>query len=118
MQITNVLAGLAVRNVDEAKRWYEVFFGRPADAEPMAGLAEWRTPGGVLQLVHDEQRAGGSLVTVWVADARGALAELATRGGPEVKLDDTTSDKVLFATACDPDGNAVTVVEVREGVTL
>ena len=118
MQITNVLAGVAVRDLDRAKRWYEVFFARPADAEPMAGLTEWHTPGGTLQLVLDEQRAGGSVVTVWVADARSALADLASRGGPEVKLDDTTSDKVLFAELSDPDGNAVTVVEVREGVTL
>lgn len=66
----------------------------------------------------DVQRAGGSLVTVWVPNARSALAELATRGGPEVTLDDTTSDKVLFATVADPDGNAVTVVEVRAGVAL
>jgi hypothetical protein len=71
MQITNVLAGVAVRDLDQAKRWYEISFARPADAEPMAGLAEWHTPGGVLQLVLDEQRAGGSLVTVW-ARTRGA----------------------------------------------
>jgi hypothetical protein len=118
VQITNVLAGVAVRNMDEAKRWYEIFFGRPSDAQPMAGLAEWHTPGGALQIVLDEQRAGGSLVTVWVADARGALAGLRSRGGPEVELDDTSSDKVLFASLQDPDGNEVTVVEVREGVAL
>lgn len=118
MQITNVLAGMAVRDLDRAKSWYEVFFARPADAEPMGGLAEWHTQGGVLQLVLDEQRAGGSLVTVWVPDARSALAELASRGGPVVELDDVTSDKVLFATLADPDGNAVTVVQVREGITL
>jgi predicted enzyme related to lactoylglutathione lyase len=118
MQITKVLAGMAVRNLDQAKRWYEVFFARPADAEPMGGLAEWHTPGGVLQLVVDEQRAGGSLVTVWVPDARNALADLASRGGPDVELDDVTSDKVLFASLADPDGNAMTVVQVREGVTL
>jgi predicted enzyme related to lactoylglutathione lyase len=115
MQVTKVLAGMAVRNIEQAKRWYEVFFARPADAEPMGGLAEWHTPGGVLQLVLDEQRAGGSLVTVWVSDARGALTDLASRGGPEVELDDTSSDKVLFASLADPDGNAVTVVQVREG---
>jgi predicted enzyme related to lactoylglutathione lyase len=118
MQVTNVLAGVAVANLEQAKRWYEVFFARPVDAEPMDGLAEWHTPGGVLQLVLDEQRAGGSLVTVWVPDARGALADLAARGGPEVELDDTTSDKVLFAELLDPDGNGATVVQVREGVTL
>jgi predicted enzyme related to lactoylglutathione lyase len=118
MQITRVLAGVAVRDLDQAKRWYEVFFARPVDAEPMGGLAEWHTPGGVLQLVVDEQRAGGSLVTVWVPDARTALADLAARGGPEVELDDTTSDKVLFAELADPDGNGITIVQVREGVTL
>src|SRR5919106_2746868 len=75
-------------------------------------------PGGVVQLVLDEQRAGGSLVTIWVPDARSALAGLASRGGPEVELDDTSSDVVLFASLTDPDGNSVTVVEVREGVTL
>jgi predicted enzyme related to lactoylglutathione lyase len=118
MQITKVLAGMAVSNIDQAKRWYEVFFARPVDAEPMGGLAEWRTPGGVLQLVLDEERAGGSLVTVWVPDVRRALADLASRGGPEVELDDTSSDKVLFGSLADPDGNEVTVVQVREGVTL
>jgi predicted enzyme related to lactoylglutathione lyase len=118
MQITNVLAGVAVKDLDRAKRWYEVFFARPPDAEPMGGLAEWHTPGGVVQLVLDEQRAGGSLVTIWVPDARDALADLASRGAPEVELDDTTSDKVLFASLTDPDGNAITVVQVREGVTL
>lgn len=118
MDIANVLAGLAVRDLDEAKRWYEVFFGRPADAGPMPGLAEWRTPRGTVQLVVDERRAGGSLVTVWVRDARRALADVVARGGPEVTLDDTTSTKVLFAELTDPDGNGVTVVEVRPGAVL
>ncbi len=104
MQITSVLAGVAVRDLDRSKSWYEVFFARPVDVEPRDGLAEWQTPGGVLQLVLDEQRAGGSLVTIWVPDARTALAELASRGGPEVELDDTTSDKALFAELTDPDG--------------
>jgi predicted enzyme related to lactoylglutathione lyase len=113
MEITNVLAGVAVRDLDRAKRWYEVFFARPADAEPMGGLAEWHTPGGVLQLVLDEGRAGGSLVTFWVPDAREALADLAARGGPGAELDESTSDKVLFATVEDPDGNGVTVVQLR-----
>lgn len=118
MQITNLLAGVAVRDLDQAKRWYETLFARPADAEPMPGLAEWHTPGGVLQLVLDAHRAGGSLVTIWVPDARTALADLATRGGPNTHLDDTTSDTVLFATILDPDGNAVTIVQLRENASL
>jgi hypothetical protein len=84
----------------------------------MPGLAEWRTPGEVVQLVVDQRRAGGSLVTLWVPDARQALDDLSARGGPAVKLDDSTSDEVLFATVNDLDGNAITVVEVREGAQL
>ncbi|MDL4812682.1 VOC family protein [Actinomadura opuntiae] len=118
MQINKVLAGVAVSDLPRAQRWYEMFFGRPVDAEPMAGLAEWHTPGGVVQLIADSRRAGGSLITLWVPDARQALAHLAERGGPKIDLDTTTSDNVLFAQVTDPDGNAITVVEVREGVQL
>ncbi|REE97418.1 VOC family protein [Thermomonospora umbrina] len=118
MQISNVLAGVAVSDLPRARRWYESLFGRGVDAEPMAGLVEWHTPGGVVQLVSDPERAGGSLVTLQVPDARQALTELAERDGPTVDLDDTTSDKVLFARVTDPDGNAITVVQVREGVRL
>jgi predicted enzyme related to lactoylglutathione lyase len=113
MEVTNVLAGVAVRDMEGAKRWYETFLGRAPDAEPMPSLADWYTPGGTLQVVLDEQRAGGSLVTIKVEDARAALTELAARGGPEVELDETTSDKVLFATLADPDGNGVTLVQTR-----
>lgn len=115
MLIDEMLTGLAVSDIERSKRWYEIFFARAVDAEPMAGLAEWHTPGGVVQLVLDEKRAGGSLATVQVPDARTALAELAARGGPEVELDGTTSDKVLFATVLDPDGNVITIVEPRDG---
>lgn len=66
----------------------------------------------------DGQRAGGSLVTLWVPDAGQALKDLAERGGPSVELDDITSHRVLFATITDLDGNPITVVEVRQGVTL
>jgi predicted enzyme related to lactoylglutathione lyase len=118
MQISKVLSGIAVADLEQAKRWYETLFGRPADAEPMPGLTEWHTPGGVVQLVADQRRAGGSLLTVWVPDARQTLDDLAARGGPSAELDEITSDKVLFASVTDPDGNAITIVEVREGVRL
>lgn len=118
MRINKVLSAVAVSDQEQAKGWYQTLFGRPADAEPMPGLTEWHTPGGVVQLVLDSQRAGGSLVTLWVPDASQALRDLAARGGPRVDLDEVTSDKVLFATVTDPDGNAITLVEVRQGVSL
>jgi hypothetical protein len=52
MPVIRVLAGIAVADVDTALPWYERIFGRPADALPMEGLAEWHVPsGGVVQLV-------------------------------------------------------------------
>jgi predicted enzyme related to lactoylglutathione lyase len=113
MQISKVLSGIAVSDLEQAKPWYQTLFDAPPDVEPMPSLSEWHTPGGVVQLVVDGQRAGGSLVTVWVPDARQALADLAERGGPSVELDETTSDKVLFASLTDPDGNSITVVQPR-----
>ncbi|POM25272.1 Glyoxalase-like domain protein [Actinomadura rubteroloni] len=115
MRIDGVLAGLAVSDLSRSRRWYETVFDRPADAEPMPGLAEWHTPGGVVQVVADRRRAGGSLVTVRVPDARRALTELAERGGPVGELDDTTSAFVLFASVTDPDGNLITIVQDRAG---
>jgi predicted enzyme related to lactoylglutathione lyase len=118
MQVRKVLSGVAVSDVERAERWYETLFGWPADAAPMPGLVEWHTPGAVVQLVADRQRAGGSLLTVWVADAHETLEDLAARGGPSAELDEVTSDKVLFAILTDPDGNEISIVEVRAGVDL
>lgn len=110
MQVNSVLAGVAVSDMERSKDWYARFFGRPADAEPMPILSEWHTPA-VIQLVQDDQRAGRSVLTLEVADARRALADL---GGPDVELDTTTSKHVLLATVPDRDGNAITVAEQRE----
>lgn len=118
MRITNVLAAIAVTDIERSRPWCQVFFGRAAGADPMPGLTEGRFPRGTIQLVADRQRAGGSLATPWVADARREIDELTTRGGPAIDLDDTTSDNVLFATITDPDGNAITVVEVRSAADL
>lgn len=60
----------------------------------------------------DAKRAGGGLVTINVSDARAVASALADNG-VEFSIDDTTSDKVLFGTVVDPDGNAVTIGEPR-----
>ena len=41
MAIDKVLADVAVDDFASALTWYERLLGRPADAEPMDGLAEW-----------------------------------------------------------------------------
>ena len=60
--IDRVLAGIAVNNFVSALTWYERLLGRPADAAPMEGLAEWHfSEHGGIQPIHDEDRAGLSL---------------------------------------------------------
>lgn len=112
MPINSVLAALAVSDVDAALSWYERLLGRPADALPMEGLAEWHYPqSGVIQIVEDADRAGRSLLTLEVDDLKRELVILQQRGLDPGATDDTTSDKVLFATVTDPEGNAITLVE-------
>ena len=114
MPVNRVLAGVAVADVDAALPWYERLFGRPADALPMEGLAEWHVPsGGVVQLVSSTERAGRSLLTLDFDDIARELAAMHGRGLAAGALDDTTSDKVLIATTTDPEGNAITLVQQR-----
>jgi predicted enzyme related to lactoylglutathione lyase len=114
MPVNRVLAALAVADVDSAVRWYERLLGRPADALPMGGLAEWHfAQNGAIQLVEDADRAGRSLLTLDVGDLDRELVTLRERGLDPAAMDDTTSDKVLFATVTDPEGNAITLVEQR-----
>jgi predicted enzyme related to lactoylglutathione lyase len=114
MPVNSVLAGVAVADVDAAMPWYERLFGRPADALPMAGLAEWHFPsGGVVQLVASADRGGQSLLTLDVDGLERELAAIQERGLDAGQLDDRTSQKVRIATAIDPEGNAITLVEQR-----
>jgi predicted enzyme related to lactoylglutathione lyase len=114
MPVNRVLAGVAVADFDSALQWYEQLFGRPADARPMEGLAEWHVPdSGVVQLVANPERAGRSLLTLDLSDLADELGAMKERGLDAGPLDDTTSDKVLIATTTDPEGNEITLVEQR-----
>jgi glyoxylase I family protein len=114
VSVNRVLAGVAVADVDAALSWYARLFGRPADARPMEGLAEWHVAGGgALQVIARADRAGRSLLTLDVEDLAHELAAMRERGLDAGALDDTTSDKVLIATTTDPDGNEITLVEQR-----
>src|SRR5262245_60692831 len=85
MEVAKVLAGIAVSDLEQAKRWYEVLFGRRFDAEPMPGCTEWHTDGGIVQLIVDEQRTGGALVTLGVPDARASVKETAVLLSPRMR---------------------------------
>jgi predicted enzyme related to lactoylglutathione lyase len=114
MPVKSVLAGIPVADFDSALAWYERLLGRGADQRPMDGLAEWTFPGtGSIQVIADSERAGGGLLTLAVDDLRKEITQIEGRGLDFGSIDDQTSDKVLFATIVDPEGNAITMIEER-----
>lgn len=108
MEITNVLAALAVRDLDVALPWYEKFFGRPADDRPMPGLAEWQlTVGGGVQVFEAAENAGTATVTLTSNDLAALVTELQARDVPVA--DPTTGTGAAFTQLTDPDGNTITL---------
>ena len=53
------------------------------------------------------------MLTLAVDDLPAHVDDVRERSVEVEPIDDTTSDKVLFVTVTDPDGNAVTLVEQR-----
>ena len=110
MSIRNVLAGVAVRDLEAAVRWYARLLGRDADSKPMPEVAEWKFDrGGWLQVFHDEKRAGASSLTLAVDDLDATLEALQRKGLSAGQKTDSTS--VRTALLEDPDGNRIVVAQ-------
>ncbi len=111
MAIDSVLAGIAVNDFASALTWYERLLGRPVDAAPMEGLAEWHlSEYGGIQLIQDEDRAGSSYVTLVVTSLNDQLAALKAEGIP-VGPTQGTPGLVKAVMVADPEGNRVTLAE-------
>ena len=104
MTITNALAGIAVEDLAIVLPWNEQVFGRPADARPMADIAEWKfSTGGWVHIATDADRAGASSVTLIVDDLAAHVAALEPLGIAPVSK--RIGDYVKTAIYRDPDGN-------------
>jgi predicted enzyme related to lactoylglutathione lyase len=107
-----LFAGVAVRDFPAARAWYEDFFAHPADVVAHENEVMWQvTDRAWLYVVCDTARAGQSVVTVAVPDIEEATATLVARGiaiGPI----QSESDVGRKATARDPDGNEIAIIEV------
>ena len=111
MAIDRVLAGIAVDGFASALTWYVRLLGRPADAAPMEGLAEWHfSEYGGIQLIHAADRAGSSSVTLVVSSLDETLAALEAEGIPVGQIQGTPG-LVKAATVTDPEGNEITFAE-------
>lgn len=109
MSVNNVLAGVAVNDLDKAQAWYDDLVGAPGN-RPMESVCEWSMPGGgALQVFEDSGRAGSSSVTLSVDDIEGEVERLRQRG---VQIERrSSSGAVDIAIITDLDGNQVVLAQ-------
>jgi catechol 2,3-dioxygenase-like lactoylglutathione lyase family enzyme len=100
----HLFAGLPVRDFEAARAWYERLLGDPSflphATEAVWTLADDRS----VYIVEDRERAGSSVVTLFVDDLDAELAAIAERG-LEPDEHETYSNGVRKALFHDPDGN-------------
>lgn len=106
MTVKNVLAGLAVRDIEDAIRWYRMLLGREPDTRPMEGLAEWQFGGGGwLQVNENKLISGRSSVTFVETDFEGRIKQLRKASiEPKSVL---RGEHINVAIITDPDGNQI-----------
>jgi hypothetical protein len=104
--LKNVLAFIAVRNIEDGVRWYKMLLGREPDTLPMRGLAEWKFEGGGwLQVNEDRQLAGRSSITLVDTDIEDRIKQLKKCGIEPKSV--KRGHEVSVAIISDPDGNQV-----------
>ena len=111
--LANVLAFGAVRDIDEAIRWYRMLLGREPDKRPMDGLAEWKfEAGGWLQVNENKPLAGRSSITLVETDMT-ARMDMLTKAGIKPKSF-INGDAVSVVIISDPDGNQIVFAQGKD----
>lgn len=107
MTITELFAGIPVRDFAAAQSWYESLLGAPPSFFPTDLEAVWDL--GEHRWLYIEQRpgrAGHSMITFLVDDLDARMVEIAGRGLEPVEEEDYGNGvrKMIFH---DPDGNEI-----------
>ena len=111
MEFTDLFAGVRVRDIADARAWYERLLGGqpaffPNDLEAVWAVGEHRW----FYLLEDAPKAGSALVTVMVADLDATIEAIRRRGIEPTEFED-------YGEACkyvfhDPDGNEIGLGQV------
>lgn len=113
MTFKAVVAVIPVQDLDVAARWYESFFGRPADQRPMDGLAEWQLSDlGLVQVLQDPRRAGQTLTNFTVDDLDTIMTTLAGAGITVTDPQIVSSGRQRLTTTTDIDGNTLGLIQI------
>jgi predicted enzyme related to lactoylglutathione lyase len=108
-----LFAGVPVSDLNRAIAWYAKVLGRPADIVPHDDEVMWQcSPAGWLYVVRDPHRAGHAIVTAAVADLDRAVADIRSRGVVGTPIEGV-GDAARKARFTDPDGNAISLIEVN-----
>lgn len=109
-----LLSIACVRDRAAGIRWYEAFFGRPAD-EVIGEEALWRV-GSDAYLVVDErpERAGACTIT-FAARRLDAMLERMVAAGIRPEHAERYANGVHHVTIIDPDGNSLSLAEAPPG---
>jgi hypothetical protein len=110
MAIEKIFAHVSCLNMDRSKQWYAKLFGRAADAEPMARLAEWHHGSDAgMQLFEDKTSAGKSTLTLIVKGLAEEHERLTSRGLSPGAVEG--GEKISILRMNDPDGNLVVLAQ-------
>lgn len=113
MDIDVLFASVAVSDLELARAWYELFFGRPVDIVPNDDEVMWKaTDSAWVYVTRDSARAGNSVVTLAVPDLAEVTSALAVRGLAAGKIE-RVGDAGRKAVVLDPDGNSMALIEVN-----
>jgi hypothetical protein len=105
---------VCVRDWTTSQKWFEVFFGRPAD-ELIGEECPWQAGENAWVVIDDRYvraaRAGGTMITIGVTDLDDILARLAAH---RIKHEpaETYGNGVRHVEVLDPDGNSLSLAEM------
>ena len=117
MEVINVLAGVAVKDLGDSGPWYERLFGRPPDTRPMDGLLEWEfEKGGWLQVFEVKSGAGASFVTLVENNVDRRIEDLEAKGIEIIASSGSDGDAVKTAMIKDPDGNQIVFAQGMDDI--
>ena len=112
MDVEIAFTGVPVSELASGRDFFERLLGRAADVEVNEDEVMWRLAEAAwLYVVVDAARAGHALVALSVADLDAVLAEIGSRGIEPALVEAIGANRK--ATAFDPDGNSVALLEVR-----
>ncbi|HEY7594258.1 MAG TPA: VOC family protein [Actinophytocola sp.] len=104
---------MCVSDRTRSLKWFEAFFGRPAD-EVVGDEHLWRLGENAWLVVDDRPvraaHVGGAMITLGVTDLDDILARLAAHGIAHAPVE-TYGNGVRHVAVLDPDGNSLSLAE-------